>query len=253
MIGTGEATERARALGVGIEAVERDYVLNGLLCALGERVGPFIFRGGTALARAYWPDHRLSEDLDLIAHGAVPDPEGRLRDLVVDASDVIGVQLEFEPGLVREGHLQSFVRSEIGSVKVDLNMNEPSHMPPEERRLDLPYRVFSDRGGKVSTTALPEILGNKWFMLDDRKEPRDLFDLWWGLERAGETFGAVAIGYEARYHYSPHRVFLTGARTRLRVLWEERLAHQVQHLPEFDGVYQRVLDLWDQWDADRHG
>jgi Nucleotidyl transferase AbiEii toxin, Type IV TA system len=60
----------ADRFGVGPRQVERDHLVSHLLAFLSERFGDRIhFIGGTALARTYLPDGRLSEDIDLIAIG----------------------------------------------------------------------------------------------------------------------------------------------------------------------------------------
>ncbi|MGZ8641922.1 MAG: nucleotidyl transferase AbiEii/AbiGii toxin family protein [Actinomycetota bacterium] len=78
MISSAERRTRARALGVQEASIDRDFVLACLLAAHAENPDPFVFRGGTALARVYWVDFRLSEDIDLIASEAVPDLEERM-------------------------------------------------------------------------------------------------------------------------------------------------------------------------------
>ena len=58
----------AHQFGVAPEQVERDHLISYLLAFLGERFGDRIhFIGGTALARCFLPEGRLSEDIDLIA------------------------------------------------------------------------------------------------------------------------------------------------------------------------------------------
>jgi predicted nucleotidyltransferase component of viral defense system len=69
MIDRNEIRRRARRLGVTVDHIERDYVLNHVLAAISADPAELIFRGGTALARVYWPDFRLSEDLDFITMG----------------------------------------------------------------------------------------------------------------------------------------------------------------------------------------
>ena len=75
MISSAERQRRARALGVQEASIDRDFVLACLLAAHAENPDPFVFRGGTALARVYWVDFRLSEDIDLVAANGVPNLE----------------------------------------------------------------------------------------------------------------------------------------------------------------------------------
>lgn len=66
MITRAELNRRARRLGVQVGHIANDYVLCQVLVSITVEVPELIFRGGTALARAYWPDYRLSEDLDFV-------------------------------------------------------------------------------------------------------------------------------------------------------------------------------------------
>lgn len=65
-----EKTAVAEQFGVATEQVERDHLISHLLAFLSREFGDRIhFIGGTALARTYLPNGRLSEDIDLIAVG----------------------------------------------------------------------------------------------------------------------------------------------------------------------------------------
>lgn len=231
-------------------AVERDFVLACLLAAHGTEPGPFVFRGGTALAKVYWPDYRLSEDLDFITAAPVPDLEVRLNRVVDGANVEAGIPLEIQFKPARGGWSRSIVAWSDGEVIVDVNLNEEPTLPPREASLALPYHQFQDREIRILTCVLPELLGNKWLMLDDRNEPRDLFDVWWGLCREGVGFADLAAGHEAKYGYLPVRQMLSKAPKLMKPTWEARLAHQVRSLPQFDLVLADVLATYDAWDAD---
>jgi predicted nucleotidyltransferase component of viral defense system len=73
MIRDVEMRHRARRLGVDVDFIRKDYVLNHVLAAVAESDNDITFRGGTALARVYWPDFRLSEDLDFLFEGGTTE------------------------------------------------------------------------------------------------------------------------------------------------------------------------------------
>ena len=81
-------------------------------------------------------------------------------------------------------------------------------------------------------------------MLDERDEPRDLFDVWFALTQAAVPFEALTLGHRARFGYDPISAFLTRAE-RLRHVWNERLGHQRRELPEFDVVLGDVRAIVD--------
>jgi len=60
----------ANQFGVAEPQVQRDYAISHLLAVLSQHAADKVtFFGGTALARAYLPNGRLSEDVDLIPIG----------------------------------------------------------------------------------------------------------------------------------------------------------------------------------------
>jgi predicted nucleotidyltransferase component of viral defense system len=109
VIDDAEIRRRAAILGVQQDHVERDYVLNHLLAQLSAVPGSLIFRGGTALARVYWPDFRLSEDLDFITLGRGEDIERVERRAVYGAKETTGIELSLEFGPPRGDRSRSTV------------------------------------------------------------------------------------------------------------------------------------------------
>ncbi len=116
---------------------------------------------------------------------------------------------------------------------------ERAYLPVEKRSLILPYSDLAEEPHRIATLDVHEILASKYFLLTDRDEPRDLFDLWWGLEKAGISFAAVAGAHRAKYGYGPDAHALQQVR-RLQQLWAERLANQIRDLPPFESVVQDV-------------
>jgi predicted nucleotidyltransferase component of viral defense system len=254
MIDDAEIRRRASSLGVQQDHVERDYVLNHILAHVSADPGTLIFRGGTALARVFWPDFRLSEDLDFIAPGRGEDIEGIERRAVRRAQETTGIELSLDFGTPRGDRSRSIVDwttdwGSAGSLLIDVVRGEEPALPKEDRELNLPYSDLAD-GHALPVLPLADILGSKWGMLDDRDEPRDLFDVWFALTQALVPFEALALGYRARYGHDPIPAFLKRAE-RLRRSWQERLIHQMKNLPDFDEVLGSVRAIVQDWESDR--
>lgn len=254
MIEDAEIRSRASSLGVQQDNVERDYVLNHILAHLSADPGTLIFRGGTALARVYWPDFRLSEDLDFITPGSGEDIERIERRAVHRARETTGIDLGLEFGAPRRDRSRSIVGwttdwGSAGSLLIDVVRGEGPALPEEDRELNLPYSDLPDDRA-LPVLPLADILGSKWGMLDERDEPRDLFDVWFALTHALVPFEALSLGYRARYGHDPIPAFLTSAE-RLRRAWQERLAYQMKDLPDFDEVLRDVRSIVEKWDSDR--
>jgi hypothetical protein len=246
MIDFAEIRARARGLGLDASHVENDYVLCHLLVAICEGFPEFVFRGGTALARIYWPDYRLSEDLDFTSQAPVSDLEARLGNAVRIARDRTTLGLELAFGPPRDSWSRSTVQWADHELLLDVNMDVSVAMDKHEGKVDLPYKDLVETEVIIPVFTLTEILGNKWYMLNDRTEPRDLFDVWSGLVQFDMEFEEIERGHRARYGYAPSPGSICNAK-RLEEPWETRLAHQLADLPPFKQVYRDVKRHFDVW------
>ena len=67
MIKPGEIQNKARAVGVRDQQIEKDYMLSWILQGVSEHYTlskTIVFKGGTVLKKVYFEDYRFSEDLD---------------------------------------------------------------------------------------------------------------------------------------------------------------------------------------------
>ena len=67
MIRPGEIQQKARAMGVRDQQIEKDYVLSWILYGIAchtQFSRAIVFKGGTVLKKVYFQDYRFSEDLD---------------------------------------------------------------------------------------------------------------------------------------------------------------------------------------------
>lgn len=247
MIDQGEIETRARRLGLQPDHVAKDYVLNHLLAAIAEANTSLVFRGGTALARIYWPDFRLSEDIDFITLAPGSAVRAVLRSALGVAAGRTGTELTIEIPVLRGSWNRCEVRWDRGAVQLDLNIGERAHLRVKNRVLDLPYSDLSDGSREIAVVALEEILANKWYMLDDRREPRDLFDLWIGICVKEVPVERVAEAFKSKYGAKPGAGRVDRA-AAMKDLWEERLAYQVRQLPAFDEVFEAVRRRVQGWE-----
>lgn len=94
MIDRRELLAKARERHLPLNMIEKDYVLGWVLFGLREVPG-LVFKGGTALAKVYFPETwRLSEDLDFAAG---PGEWGRLPERIAaglkEVTDRSGIEL----------------------------------------------------------------------------------------------------------------------------------------------------------------
>ncbi len=77
MIHRHEISTMAIRKGVPEAVIEKDYCIGWLLFGISKEPNlakTLVFKGGTALRRAYFPEWRFSEDLDFTAIRAIPQP-----------------------------------------------------------------------------------------------------------------------------------------------------------------------------------
>jgi predicted nucleotidyltransferase component of viral defense system len=231
---------RAAELGVGSDAVVREYAMIEALGIISSLDSSWVLRGGTALAYGYFGIHRLSEDIDL----TTPDEQAGIDQFVNTVAALLaerlGTGVQIEPP-VTQPNAPGRKRVDLAwhpshRLQLDFSWHEPTVQRPQLITLTNPFR-----GGtrpRLPVWTLEEIMANKWNMLDDRAEPRDLFDLWFGLTNDHIAWAQLADCHEQKYGYRPHASNLT--RRNLEKRWPERLSHQIRGLPDFERVVREL-------------
>jgi uncharacterized protein len=203
----GRLRDEAQRLGVPLDVVERDYAIGYVLAALYERdalAAALVFKGGTALKKAYFGDYRFSVDLDFTA---VEGPRGdeleqEITSLAEEVERSLGEHGPFAVAASRRpeprGHPtgQEAFRlavqfpwhpTPLCSIKVEITTDEPLLLPAVDRPLQHGYEE------ELSTTlrcySLEEIVAEKlrtMLQVEKRLEEgkwlrncaRDYYDLW---------------------------------------------------------------------------
>ena len=243
------------------EAVlERDYCLAWFLAGLSQSKlrDLLIFKGGTALKRCHFGDYRFSEDLDFTLARKVEFAEIRegleeVYELVAQAS---GIRFSFEAE-DRQTHVNSYTfylryqgpLPTSNTVKVDITVSEILVFPVEQLPVLRTYPEFEDvpEDRPISVYSLNEIATEKIVALQDRarNEPRDLYDLWFLTSHSGVDIGRLieAVTEKLRFREKDataveHRILAKEA--RLKALWNGRLGHQMEALPQYDEVFRTI-------------
>jgi hypothetical protein len=179
MLTPAELTATANGFGVGYDQVRRDHLISHVLASLdaltrGTDHRP-VFFGGTALARTWLPDGRLSEDIDLyVAHrtalvAALEDRRGLIWQLRREFPDAAWNP---PPSAVSDPDPASLVTGSI-QVRIQILRSEggfDAH-PTEERDLALRY---GDAGSaRLPVPTLAAFTAMKTAAWYDRKAPAE--------------------------------------------------------------------------------
>ncbi len=260
MIPLAEINAAAVRFGVSAETIEKDYIISWILicisrCKLKDH---FIFYGGTAIKRIYFENHRFSEDIDLLSHKKfVLEEILQELEILQYARDTTNLTLEVNTNniVATKSRVQLYIRYPgydeiIGApkeVRVDFAMDMDSFGETNEKGIIKSYSDLSMQNETLSVMTLNTILANKLGLLLDgtRNEPRDLYDIWFLLQRTKDfdfNFNKVVKAHYEKYSSRPT---LTNLKTHLKREalknnWDIRLKRQVSALPPIDIVIREI-------------
>ncbi|MGH8325362.1 MAG: nucleotidyl transferase AbiEii/AbiGii toxin family protein [Steroidobacteraceae bacterium] len=257
---------KKHALRIPETMIERDYCLAWFLNGLARH--PLLsrelaFKGGTALRRVHFGEYRFSEDLDFTLRQSLE------LEAIFAALDEVFQALHAESGIafrrspdppVRHTRNDTFYLIYKGplpaenSVKVDVTRGETLVFELEQKPIIRTYAEFADLPDDraLLVYSFPEIAVEKTLAVTDdaRREPRDLYDLWY-IQEAGHCPHPESLvdGLSRKLASRDGRADdvlvprLERVEKILSRTWENRLRKQVQQLPEFEGCYRNVKRL----------
>lgn len=262
---------KKQALRIPETTIERDYCLAWLLNALARH--PLLskalaFKGGTALRRVHFGEYRFSEDLDFTLQQSLE------LEALFAALDEVFQALREESGIAFRRSLEAPVRHVRNdtfyltykgplpvenSVKIDVTRGETLVFELEQKPIIRTYAEFVDLPDDrtLLVYSFSEIIVEKTLAVTDdaRREPRDLYDLWY-IQDAGDCPHPEKLvdGLSRKLASRDGRASDVLAPRLERVekilarTWESRLRKQVQQLPEFEGCYRDVKRLLADFD-----
>jgi len=260
MIPLTEINATAKKFKIPISTIEKDYIISWILLSLiqnkfiGEK---FIFYGGTAIKRIFFEGHRFSEDIDLLSCESFSLEELKKDIKVITyAAEEANIVLNINHGRTtyKDNRVQMYIEydgyEEITGVpkeiRIDLNMKMDSFGKVELKNIIKSYSDVNSEE-KIKVMSLNTILANKLGLLTElnRNEPRDIFDIWFLLNRREQfnfNFSEVCETFRQKYGYYPDLSVLKSGLNSYKVKknWEIRLQDQISELPKVDIVINAV-------------
>lgn len=280
MIPLSEINAAVDRFKVSAETIEKDYVICWILTCLSKSKlkQDFIFYGGTAIKRLYFEEHCFSEDIDLISTKTFDQNylNEHLINALGDAREKANLAMEMDSARVLSdgSRTQMFIRYSgydeiIGApkeIRLDFAMGMTLYGEAKERNILESYSDLKNRKGSFPVQTLNTILAGKLGLLMEstRKEPRDLFDIWFLLNRLDQfdfNFNRVQEFFKQNYGYYPSLSVLKPhlQNRSYKERWETRLKKQIADLPAIDSIIKdtetRLKKLtWKSRDdpSDRH-
>lgn len=255
MISKSKLQRLANREKIGLGTLEKDYVLNEVLEGLSlvpQLNELFVFKGGTALRKAYFPDWRYSEDLDFTAKRNMNQEElshflDRWYKEIEEASQVrLFTKMLYKPNGYARIRSQFFgPLNHPGLIFFDISFDEQLCLEPECRRVLVD--PFQSKNRKILVYSLEEILAEKLRSLLERGKARDYYDVWRLLKEKSTMFDneiLKKVFYKKITHkniqFNGLDSFVLKDREIIGRYWMNELGHQINQLPSFDEVLNEL-------------
>jgi len=261
MIRPGEVQKKANQSKVRDRQIEKDYIITWILFGISQNKALFnhlVFKGGTALKKAYFPGYRFSEDLDFTLIG-----EGISNEILFSEFDKIFEYIKEEANITLETkdvqehkswESLNFHINYIGplggrpgskDLKIDITRNEVLEFDTVDKRIFVDYTDIQAYEFKIKCYQLSEILIEKMTALLGRTIPRDLYDLWYLVKYEKMNLKDYFYEFESKAKnkkYQPEE-FPGKVLKKEQIFkrdWNNNLCNQVRELPNFNEVFREL-------------
>jgi predicted nucleotidyltransferase component of viral defense system len=258
MIKPGEIQQKARAVGVRDQQIEKDYILSWILKAIAqhEQLSKVIaFKGGTVLKKIYFEDYRFSEDLDFtLINDAISNEQifDWFKATFVYIKEEANIPLEIIDNNEHEDGGINFYISYIGPlggqgnnkrVKIDISKSEQLVFESIMKDVFIGYSDVEEH--QLLCYSLEEVLVEKMRSVMQRMQARDFYDIWYLLEQHGMEVDLYLSEFETKCKSKElnHMDFpdkLAKRLTQYKGRWKSSMSEQIKDLPDFDQVEREV-------------
>lgn len=258
MIKPGEIQQKARAVGVRDQQIEKDYILSWILKGIAQHEQlskVIVFKGGTVLKKIYFEDYRFSEDLDFtLINNEISNEQifEWFRETFEYIKEEANIPLEIIDNNEHEDGGINFYISYIGPlggqgnnkrVKIDISRSEQLVFEPVMKDVFIDYTDMEEH--QLLCYPLEEVLVEKMRSVMQRMQARDFYDIWYLLEqhRMDVDFYLSSFETKCKSKELNHTDFPKKLAERLpqyKGRWQSSMSEQIKDLPDFDQVERKV-------------
>jgi predicted nucleotidyltransferase component of viral defense system len=244
MISKEELVDLKQKRKTSLYYLEKEYLQYIFLHAISRYGDSIIFKGGTCLRLCYGLE-RASEDLDFSTSLSVTKVREIINSCLKDFS-LLGIEYfplvekEFEGNIRFEikfkGPLYAGNLNSANSLKIDFNKNKTFF-----KTARVISSVFSDIPTfTIVALAEKEILAEKIRAIANRKQARDLYDLWILLKK-GVEIDRVLIEKKLK----EERVDIKKINLLSKESYESDLKNLLNYVPDYGQIKKDVLELFE--------
>lgn len=258
MIKPGEIQQKARAVGVRDQQIEKDYILSWILKGIAQHEQlskVIVFKGGTVLKKIYFEDYRFSEDLDFtLINNEISNEQifEWFRETFEYIKEEANIPLEIIDNNEHEDGGINFYISYIGPlggqgnnkrVKIDISRIEQLVFEPVMKDVFIDYTDMEKH--QLLCYPLEEVLVEKMRSVMQRMQARDFYDIWYLLEQHRMDIDFYLNEFETKCKSKElnHTDFPKKLAERLpqyKGRWQSSMSEQIKDLPDFDQVEREV-------------
>ena len=264
MLSRAELQRLANRERLALGILEKDYVLTEVLKGLSQLQAlreSFVFKGGTALRKVYFPRWRYSEDLDFTVKFDIPKEElgQNLNGLYQQVEQA--TQIRLTTRMLHKANGYARIRTQFlgplahpAMIYMDLSFDEPLCLEPQFRKvLTAP---FPEEERTVQVYPLEELMAEKMRSLVERGKSRDYYDVWRLLKEQRSQMNLELLGLvlEKKLRHKVLRLrttadFLPDNPAGIRRYWEKDLTQQVAKLLPLEDVLNELKQMLDSYIA----
>ena len=258
MIKPGEIKQKANAVGVRDQQIEKDYILSWILFGIAKHEQlskTIVFRGGTVLKKVYFEDYRFSEDLDFTLLNSEISNE-QIFSWFKGVFEVIKEEANIPIDIIDNNEHEdggiNFYISYIGPlggqgnnkrVKVDISRSEQLVFEPVMNDVFIGYSDMEEH--KLLCYRLEEVLVEKMRSVMQRMQARDFYDIWYLLEKPEMDIDFYVNEFEAKCKskelaYTDFPKKLSERMPQYKGRWKSSMSEQIKDLPDFDQAEREV-------------
>ena len=246
-----------KSTGFDLATLEKDYALTWLLSGIysedSKLANLLIFKGGTAIRKVYFPEWRLSEDLDFtILRKIVPAKvRGSFDDTFRLLKEKSGIDYAFN--VFRSGPYTILADVQFlgplefkNRIALDISLKERLVEEPEWKKVKPEYDDVP--AFRVQVYSLNEILLEKIRSIMQRGKARDYYDVWRFMKE--HSFNEAKIKKLliekckiSNVDYRPNLLFDEDRLSEAGKFWGIALARLTKDLPEFQNVVAELRKL----------